>query len=52
MDQEAEEILSASCEREHNLVESIRALFDPLGGVELAAYPRWEYPSRNPPSFD
>jgi plasmid stability protein len=55
MEEEAREILRigvATSEREPNLAESIRALFEPLGGVELAEYPRRKEPMREPPTFD
>jgi len=55
MEEEAREILKigvATSERGSNLAESIRALFEPLGGVELPAYPRRREPMREPPTFD
>ena len=55
MEEEAREILKigvATSEREPNLAESIRALFEPLGGVDLAEYPRRKEPIRAPPTFD
>jgi plasmid stability protein len=55
MEEEAREILKigvATSEREPNLYESIRALFEPLGGVELPEYPRRKEPIREPPTFE
>jgi plasmid stability protein len=55
MEEEAREILKAGVAngaQERNLAESIRALLDPLGGVELPAYPRRKEPVREPPRFD
>jgi antitoxin FitA len=55
MEAEAREILKigvATAERGQNLAESIRALFEPLGGVDLPPYPRRKEPVREPPTFD
>jgi antitoxin FitA len=54
MEEEAREILrlalAQKVERgERNLAESIRAIFEPLGGVELPVIPR--DPIREPPDF-
>ena len=53
MEEEAREILKigvATSEREPNLAESIRALFEPLGGVDLPEFP--DKPMGNPIRFD
>jgi plasmid stability protein len=53
MEAEAREILKvgvATSEREPNLAESIRALFEPLGGVDLPEFP--DKPMGDPISFD
>ncbi len=54
MEDEARDILRSAlnCEpsRQGNLASVIRARFAPLGGVELAAFPRAAM--RAPPSFD
>jgi plasmid stability protein len=55
MEAEAREILKigvAASDPELNLAESIRALFEPLGGVELPEYPRRKERMREPPTFD
>jgi plasmid stability protein len=55
MEEEAREILKvgvATSESGPNLYESIRALFEPLGGVELPEYPRRKEPIREPPTFE
>jgi antitoxin FitA len=55
MEAEAREILKigvATSGREPNLAEQIRALFEPLGGIELPPYPRRKQPIRKPPAFD
>jgi len=54
MEEEAREILRlALAEKagrgERNLAESIRRIFEPLGGVELPEIPR--DPMREPPDF-
>jgi len=53
MEEEAREILRSALartkEKEGNLADSIRALFAPLGGVDLPEYPR--SPMREPPDF-
>ncbi len=53
MEDEARNILrtALSAERQagRNLAESIRELFEPLGGVELEPFPR--KPVREPPRF-
>jgi plasmid stability protein len=54
MEEEVRQILRAALSEEtqepQNLAESIRALFAPLGGVELELPPRT--PMREPPRFD
>jgi plasmid stability protein len=53
MEEEVRLILREAVEpetREENLAEAIRALFAPLGGVELELPPRG--PMREPPKFD
>ena len=54
MEEEVRQILRAALYEEaqepQNLAESIRALFAPLGGVELELPPRT--PMRDPPRFD
>jgi antitoxin FitA len=53
MEAEAREILKigvATSEREPNLAESIRALFEPLGGVDLPEFR--DKPVGDPISFD
>lgn len=54
MEEEAREILRISLASDwtqpKNLVESIRARFEPLGGVELPEYPR--HSPREPPAFE
>lgn len=53
MEAEAREILTCGVsrqEKEMNLAESIRALFEPLGGVELPEFP--DEPVREPPTFE
>ena len=53
MEEEAREILKigvATSEREPNLAESIRALFEPLGGVDLPEFP--DEPAGDPIRFD
>jgi antitoxin FitA len=54
MEEEARQILKAALSKksvpEPNLVESIRRIVDPLGGIELPEIPR--SPMRPPPSFD
>jgi plasmid stability protein len=54
MEEEAREILTAgvAAGEERGLGDSIRALFEPLGGVDLPEYPRHEEPMREPPSFE
>jgi plasmid stability protein len=55
MEAEAREILKigvATAEGGQNLAESIRALFEPLGGVDLPPFPRRKEPAREPPTFD
>jgi plasmid stability protein len=55
MEEEAREILKigvATSEPKTNLGESIRALFEPLGGVDLPEFPRRKEPMREPPTFD
>ena len=53
---EAHDILRAELGREHkppvpdNLADAIRAIVEPLGGVELEALPR--RPIRTPPTFE
>ena len=52
MEEEARLVLSSALaeeDRPHNLVESIRRLIEPLGGVELEPLPR--HPVRRPPKF-
>ena len=54
MEQEARDILRAALDqgssKERNLASSIRARFEPLGGVELELPPR--EPIREPPQLD
>jgi plasmid stability protein len=53
MEAEAREILKigvSTTEREPNLYDSIRALFEPLGGVDLPEYP--DQPMGEPIRFD
>ena len=54
MEQEARDILRAALDQEapagQNLATSIRAHFEPLGGVELVLPPR--EPMSEPPQFD
>ena len=54
MEQEARDILRAALDQEsyteRNLAISIRARFEPLGGVELELPPR--EPMREPPQLD
>ena len=54
MEQEARDILRAALEQEaptgQDLATSIRARFEPLGGVELVLPPR--EPMSEPPQFD
>jgi plasmid stability protein len=54
MEEEAREILQAAVSAPEQsgkgLYESIRALFEPLGGVDLPEIPRG--PMREPPKFD
>jgi plasmid stability protein len=55
MEEEAREILKiavANSDPEPNLAKAIRALFEPLGGVDLPEYPRRKEPIREPPRFD
>jgi antitoxin FitA len=54
VEDEAREILEievASNEQPGNLGDSIRALFEPLGGFELPEYPGRKAPPQEPPSF-
>jgi plasmid stability protein len=54
MEEEARQVLTAALveepKRPLNLVESIRRLVEPFGGVELELPPR--EPMREPPSFE
>ena len=54
MEQEVRNILKAALQPERltgaDLVNSLRAAFEPLGGVELELPPR--EPMREPPTFD
>jgi plasmid stability protein len=53
MEEEAREILKigvATSEREPNMAAAIRALFEPLGGVDLPEFP--DTPMGDPISFD
>ncbi len=53
MEEEAREILTIGLaieEREPNLTESIRALFEPLGGADLPEFP--DEPVGDPIRFD
>jgi plasmid stability protein len=54
MEEEARQVLTAALKEEpkrsKNLVESIRELFEPLGGVELEIAPREM--GREPPDFE
>jgi plasmid stability protein len=55
MEAEAREILKigvSTGEREPNLADAIRALFEPLGGVDLPEYRRRKEPTREPPTFE
>ena len=55
MEEEARELLKigvARAESEPNLADGIRALFDPLGGVELPEFPRHGGSTRQPPTFE
>jgi len=55
MEQEARDILTGAVsqsEPEKRLGDSIVALFQPLGGIDLPEYPRHEGVRREPPSFD
>jgi plasmid stability protein len=47
-----EDVLGTSppAARPHNLAEAIRAIVEPLGGIELEPFPR--QPVREPPRFD
>jgi len=53
MEEEARDILGAALNSErpaqHSIVDTIRAIMGPLGGVDLPALPR--EPMREPPSF-
>jgi plasmid stability protein len=55
VEEEAREILEievAANEQPGNLGDSIRALFEPLGGFELPEYAERKDLGREPPSFD
>jgi plasmid stability protein len=55
LEEEAREILEieiAANEQPGNLGDSIRALFEPLGGFELPEFPGRKDLPREPPSFD
>jgi plasmid stability protein len=54
MEEEARRILKAGVTNADrpNLAVAIRALFEPLGGVELPQFPRSKAPRRKPPSFE
>ena len=53
MEDEVRQILKSAVstgDREPNLYDSIRALFEPLGGVDLPEFP--DEPMRDPVTFD
>jgi len=55
MEEEARELLKievAGSEEPGNLADSIRELFEPLGGFELPEFPGRKAPPQGPPSFD